>query len=109
MSTPQNQNSLTIHNLDFDRQAAKICFAGRVGLTTEEIAAVLQWLREGPISDHVIISFSDREGRELVATGDKVAFGELDRIVAKEDALTYVNHAKVRSTDKQFPFDRRKP
>lgn len=107
MSTQQNQNILTIHNLDFDRQAAKICFAGRVGLTSEEIAAVLQWLREGPISDHVIVSFGCDENGKVVATGDKIAFGELDKIVAKEDALTYVNRAEVRSVDKGYPFDRR--
>lgn len=71
------------------------------------ITRAIQWLREGPISDHAIISFGGQTGRTVVATGDKVAFGELDRAVAKEDALTYVNRAKVRSTGKDLPFDRR--
>lgn len=103
MPTRQNLNVLIIHNSDFDRQAAKVCFAGRVELTTQEIAAFLKWLRVGPVSDHVIISFGDDSNKVGSTTGNKVAFGEVDNYIAREDALTLVNQAIVLSADKEFP------
>lgn len=102
MPTQQNHNTLTIHNSDFDQQAARVRFAGRVELTTQEIAAFLRWLRVGPVSDHVIIDFGNEKTRSYVTTGDRVAFGDVDNYVAHEDALTFVNQAMVLSPDREL-------
>lgn len=95
MLTQQNHNTLVIHNSDFDRQAAEICFAGRVELTTQEIAAFLKWLRQGPVSDHVIVRFGGVERNKYSVTGDRVAFGEIDDHIAREDTLALINQAMV--------------
>lgn len=103
LPTRQNHNVLIIHNSDFGRQAAKVCFAGRVELTTQEITAFLKWLRSGPVSDHAIISFGDDTTGSNTTTGNRVAFGEVDNHVAREDALALVNQTMVLSADKGLP------
>lgn len=102
MLTQQDHNILTIRNSDFGQQAARVCFAGRVELTTQEIAIFLEWLRTGPVSDHVIIRFGSEKTRSYATTGDRVAFGNVDNYVALEDALTLANQVMVLSADREL-------
>lgn len=101
MPTQQKLNVLTIHNSDYDRPAARVCFAGRVELSTREIAIFLRWLKSGPVAGNTIVSFGDNTSGTHAVTGDRVFFGELDHHVAHEDALTLVNQAMVLSASKE--------
>lgn len=104
MPTQQNHNTLTIHNSEFDQRAARVCFAGQVELTTQEIAIFLKWLRAGPVSDHVVISFGSEETRSYATTGDRVVFGDVDSHVALKDALTFANQVMVSSVDRELSY-----
>lgn len=87
-----------IKNDIVSKTVLQLDFAGGISLQPAEIARVLEWVKDSPIADHIVVRFNDMSQM----TGDRILGGIIEAHVAHEEAIRALHFARSELINQQL-------